>query len=87
MKKRIAGLLLASGLCLMLADCQGEAIALPPAGKVEAGTELVVVHGKAGDAFHSYSSSLEISFSAMARGSTARPRASRACPKSKYSSA
>lgn len=36
MKKRIAGLLLASGLCLTLAGCQGEAISLPPAGKVEA---------------------------------------------------
>lgn len=36
MKKRIAGLLLAAGLCLMLAGCQGEAIALPLAGEVEA---------------------------------------------------
>lgn len=36
MKKRIAGLLLAPGLCLMLAGCQGEAISLPPAGEVEA---------------------------------------------------
>ena len=36
MKKRIAGLLLAAGLCLMLTGCQGEAISLPPAGKVEA---------------------------------------------------
>lgn len=36
MKKSIAGLLLAAGLCLMLAGCQGEAIALPLAGKVEA---------------------------------------------------
>lgn len=36
MKKRIAGLLLAAGLCLMLAGCQGEAISLPLAGEVEA---------------------------------------------------
>ena len=36
MKKSIAGLLLAAGLCLMLAGCQGEAIALPLAGEVEA---------------------------------------------------
>ena len=36
MKKRIAGLLLAAGLCLMLTGCQGEAISLPPAGKGEA---------------------------------------------------
>ncbi len=36
MKKSIAGLLLAAGLCLMLTGCQGEAIALPLAGEVEA---------------------------------------------------
>ena len=36
MKKRIAGLLLAAGLCLMLTGCQGETISLPLAGEVEA---------------------------------------------------
>lgn len=36
MKKSIAGLLLAAGLCLMLTGCQGEAISLPLAGEVEA---------------------------------------------------
>lgn len=36
MKKSIAGLLLAAGLCLMLTGCQGETISLPLAGEVEA---------------------------------------------------
>ena len=36
MKKSIAGRRLAAGLCLLLAGCQGEAIALPLAGEVEA---------------------------------------------------
>ena len=45
MKKRIAGLLLAPGLCLMLAGCQGEAIAAVPTQRAPraASEEMILV--------------------------------------------